>query len=455
MKKMLSYNFLLLSLLSVFLSCGNDREDYYLKLLKDAEERDLGFEPNGRELERLRMNVRQAFRSARPFLQRFIIAEEDFLHYVLPPRVNLATDASWRSVVQERHGRSSIVSPPFTLQSFKDSCEAINKRLSREFSFGPTRTVEAFSTYEMLLGNKTGSCVGMTHLAAYTFRALGVPVSIDFVPVWGNTNTYGHQWNVLLLNGEQIPFMGAESGVGDYEPLVISRDSEAGTVTMRIPPKVYRECQLCGENAIHFMGKSVVDLTSEYVPVRDIHIEDNVPVGMPWLAVFTKGMFLPVSTGARNQDGYVFSDMATGLLYFPVSGKSTVEPLGFPIYLGEKEGQKILKPDFANRISFEVRSLNSVPAAQISILSSQGYETFSSLPERNTVSICPKPVHKERYRLFVWDGGWKNVCSSRSDSGVVRFRNVPSNAAYVVAKNTEEIKDTRPFIVVDSELVWL
>jgi len=62
-------------------------------------------------------------------------------------------------------------------------------------------------SFSQLMASVRGSCDRMTELAAFAMRALGIPVSIDFTPVWPDRN-YGHAWNsVYDTTGIQIPFV--------------------------------------------------------------------------------------------------------------------------------------------------------------------------------------------------------------------------------------------------------
>jgi hypothetical protein len=454
MKILTCYKILFLYVLCLIVACTDGVERSYLQTLKTIEEHDRGYELNDVELENLQDNIQQALNSAEVFLQDSIIKEDDFVNYVLPAQVNSAEDISWRSDVHKRFGRNCIISMPFSYQDFKDSCTAINKRIGREFSFGLAPGPEETMSYSALLKNKQGSCVGMTHLAAYTFRALGVPVSIDFVPVWGNVNTYGHQWNVLLSEKGHIPFMGAESGIGDYEPLVISRDGDDGSITYRVPPKVYRECKLC-EGRIEFMDRQVIDVTHEYVSVGNVIVEGpKSDEGMD-LAVYTKGHLLPVASGIERDNGYMFRDMGVGLLYFPVSGGRAPGVLGFPIYNEKKGEAQVLKPNHENLTNIEIESLNSIPATQLKILAEDGYDKFVSISGKNTLAICPKPVEGKTYDLYVWEGEWLKISTTTSQKGKTKFLNVPSNAAYIVLEENGVFKDTRPFIMRENKQFWL
>ena len=50
-----------------------------------------------------------------------------------------------------------------------------------------------------------GTCVEKGVFNSLLFSALGMPITVDFVPLWGN-RAGEHSWNVLVMNGKHYAF---------------------------------------------------------------------------------------------------------------------------------------------------------------------------------------------------------------------------------------------------------
>lgn len=380
----------------------------------------------------------------------------DFIHYVIPPIVNASDDDRWRELVQNRYRRLSISQKPLSFSSFIDSCEQINNELKRWFKYERVQFYEDAASYEDLVTLKKGTCIGMTNLAVYTFRALGIPISIDMVPNWGNVNSSGHQWNVLITRNKKIPFMGAESDMLGYQPLVIAKDVSTQTATFKIPPKVYRECSTCPKRFL-WGDKSVIDVTDEYFETNDIHLPLSGTFNNIQLSVFSKGEYIEVANGVKEENQFIFTQMSVGVLYFPTISSQIghVQNIGYPVYLTKKQ-QKLLKPNINETINIKVAYLNSLPETQMAYLTKYGYDKFEKQRGQNTLDFSPKPVEGVIYDLYMWDQGWHKIQEARVQKDTsLTFHKAPTNAAYIVVKKGEQIANTRPFIYENNIQIWL
>ncbi|MGK9127146.1 hypothetical protein M1D52_02435 [Olivibacter sp. SA151] len=400
--------------------------------------------------------IKSVIRSSHTLFESSLIDTSDFIHYVIPPTVNASDDVSWRESVRNRYKKSSISQKLLNFSNFIDSCEQINNELKRWFKYGRVEFYEDAASYEDLSTLKKGSCIGMTNLAVYTFRALGVPISIDMVPNWGNINSSGHQWNVLITRNKKIPFMGAESDMLGYQPLVISKDVSTQTTTFKIPPKVYRECSTCPARFL-WGDKSVIDVTDEYFETNTIHLPLSSTFDNIQLSVFSKGEYVEVADGIRKENQFIFTKMSTGILYFPVISSPTGrdQKVGYPVYL-TKTQEKLLKPRINEKINMKVAHLNSLPETQMAYLTKYGYDEFEKQHGQNTLDFCPKPAGSVIYNLYMWDQGWQKIQEAKKREGTgLTFHNVPTNAAYIVVRKGEQIINTRPFVYENNVQIWL
>jgi len=429
-----------------------------MSLQKSSKSKSIEQFPLPKELAHLlsKEYIKSVNRASHRLFQSSLLDTSDFINYVLPPIVNASDDNHWRQSVQNRYKKSSISDKQVNLLDFIDSCERINKELKGWFKYGRVEFYEDAASYEDLVTLKKGTCIGMTNLAVYTFRALGVPISIDMVPNWGNINSNGHQWNVLITKDKKISFMGAESDMLGYEPFVISKDDSTRTATYKVPPKVYRECSTCPSKFL-WQNKKVIDVTDEYFDTNDIHLPLSKTSNNLKLGIFSKGKYIEVANGIMEENQFIFTKMGVGLLYFPIisSQKDYIQEIGYPIYLS-KTGQQQLKPNIDRRTSVQVTYLNSLPETQMAYLTNYGYDEFEKQHGQNTVDFCPKPVEGVIYDLYIWDREWHKIQEAKmQESTGLTFRQVPTNAAYVVVKKGEQIENTRPFIYENKVQIWL
>lgn len=112
----------------------------------------------------------------------------DFCEYILPYRLAKEKLTPWRRDCQIF----------FSSQVFNDSTTIdkllfdVNNSLRKGFEFSYSATPPEFQSWEQLNKSRKGDCWSMTSTSIYPLRALGLPVSIDFVPVWGNINGGSH-----------------------------------------------------------------------------------------------------------------------------------------------------------------------------------------------------------------------------------------------------------------------
>ncbi len=413
----------------------------------------LGIGDYGPSPDYLKSNRESALASAAPWLSNGLIDTMDFLDFVLPHQVNNAVGENWRGNVGKRITVPSFPGGKVSREAFIDFCNQINDLLGKDNVFGKTDGDESFYRYTDY-GLKKGSCIAMSDYANYTFRALGIPVASDFVPVWGNLNSAGHTWNRLLMKGASYAFMGSESNIGVYEPLVITKYEDGSISAAKIPPKVYRLARY-SRNASDFFGSSVVDVTGEYVDVRDIFIDgqQDSPSDI-YLSTFNRGRYIINCLGQKDGKRIVFRDMAVGLVYFPVKlDRATPTPVGYPIVCSEK-GDETKKPDLRFPMTVRVDHLSSLAEEQFNIINELGYGFLDSLDYNNMDAMCPKPVSGYIYELYYWDFGWKKHDVVRCTADGLVFENVPGNGIYIVKPVSGELRECRPFAYEEQGVKW-
>lgn len=125
---------------------------------------------------------------------RSLYSKELFEKYVLPYRIaDEPLEYGWRKDAYERNSHY--------LESCKDSgiiaaCTYIYNNL--DYQTNNLFWGEPLQPYSVNVHYRRGTCSDYAVYTAMVMRALGIPVSLDFVPYWGDNNN-GHSFNALLM----------------------------------------------------------------------------------------------------------------------------------------------------------------------------------------------------------------------------------------------------------------
>ena len=155
---------------------------------------------------------------------------------------------------------------------------------------------------------------GYAHLNVASFRAQGIPATVDFTPQWGN-RAMGHEWCVFFINNETaIPFeMGQPVGCH-----FMKRKED------RLP-KVFRETFEIQTNSLFMQDKGkeslprifntpyLIDVTNQYIETSDVEVdlypmETNQSSGYAYLAVFDNQTWKIVHWAKISRGKALFTD---------------------------------------------------------------------------------------------------------------------------------------------------
>lgn len=413
-------------------------------------------------------NIDEAFESSKSLLDNKLITVQDFYEYVLPYRLNFAKVESWREAVWMNAKKTKIENVK-SEDDLSDSCNIINDGIKKWYKFGSINELEDTLNYGQMSFHKKGTCVGMANVAAFTMRALGLPIAIDHA-LWGNMDG-GHRWNALITrNGSLKPFLGAESNISSENKFyVFNVKTNPLLSTFKKPGKVYRNTfSVQKESFAYQVGRSNVippelsetrekDVTKEYLPVEDITVKARGTSGDPkYLLIcnFNSGAWVPVMGTLLKSKEYTFRNMARDMLYntFTYSNERNVKPFNFPIYIDAKGAVCILNPDKEKSINLEINRTQSIVNDQI-VVSGIKWDD-DKLTDLAYGKTFTKPINGRHYTLYVWDGTWKVAGNTMSIDDKVKFANIPSNGLYLLSGQKRNLED-RPFIMYHNKIKWL
>ena len=294
---------------------------------------------------------------------RSLYSKELFEKYVLPYRIaDEPLEYGWRKDAYERNSHY--------LESCKDSgiiaaCTYIYNNL--DYQTNNLFWGEPLQPYSVNVHYRRGTCSDYAVYTAMVMRALGIPVSLDFVPYWGDNNN-GHSFNALLMpDGSCLGFNNKD-------------DLNNGLHLSGKVPKVYRkEFEIQRNIALYkykdveyipplFAGHNIKDVTGDYdIPLTDIMISPvmNTPRShIVYLAVFSPVGWRPVAWAEYKGGNASFRNVGTGYtshdspstkgegygegcLFIPVCYTDTEDmlPLDYPFILLETGEKRSLIPD--------------------------------------------------------------------------------------------------------------
>jgi len=353
---------------------------------------------------------------------------DDFCQFILPYKIVNETPDSWMTALQTKN-RWILKSKQKNIDRY-DACLLLNNSLRKNFYFDvfPARWDINFSELNIL---KAGSCYHATQYTAYTMRAMGIPVVMDFTPFWGNLNG-GHEWNALIYHNRPIPFVGAESDPGK---------TKIDLAFLRKRGKIFRHTyQIQPDNLIRKSGDQVPsfltdynikDVTKQYIPVSNIQIQLNgifPDAKYVYINVFNRQSWCPLFYGYTDDDGKaVFTNMGRGIAYLPMYYESG----GF------------------------------VPAAAPVILTAAGKVNYlrCNVYKKKTIIIHSKgpqgpQIKKDQsYELFYWKDEWLSAGKINASADSLRFKQVPSNTLYWI-HNSEKSAKERIFTYENNKQIW-
>ncbi|MDR1097420.1 MAG: discoidin domain-containing protein [Tannerella sp.] len=266
-----------------------------------------------------------------------------FCEEILPYRISTEPLENWR----ER----ALASFADLNRSFKEqpvsaveACSKVNSLLPR---FRMDKDFPVMS-YSQMMTSSRGPCESMAALAAFTMRALGIPVTVDFTPQWSNKNT-GHTWNsVSDSTGKHISFMGAQSNPGKSHQGVTWNKS-----------KVYRHTFARQQNGMEdnilpeWLNAYITDVSSEYKGFIDVDIDVRVRpeghTGHVYLTAMGEAAWNPVGCGQTDSQKITFSSIGVKNLYLPVYYIDSIQVSAHdPFWLRGDSAIHFFSPDTSN-----------------------------------------------------------------------------------------------------------
>jgi len=282
-------------------------------------------------------NIDQAFESWQYAPWSSSVSFDTFCNYILPYKSFNEYPENWRTELHDRY--QYMLHDKDIPRNMEDICCALVEEEKRWFRYSEEFVIypSALSIGNILKGQR-GACREMSNLVAYSARALGIPVAIDFTPQWAN-HFDGHVWNALILNDSTfLSFIGAEGRPGDYNSVTRGETKLA---------KAYRYTQKIIESGfaararrmgITDIPKSIenpriMDVTAYYTETADFNLNIKAKNGIPvYLCIFHNGDWRAMDGGFIEENKVAFKNIGRDILYIPMFYKSKkYKPAGPPV----------------------------------------------------------------------------------------------------------------------------
>ncbi|MDR1667181.1 MAG: LamG domain-containing protein [Bacteroidales bacterium] len=259
-----------------------------------------------------------------------------FCEEILPYRVSTEPLENWREKALASFADLNLSFEEDSTVTAVEACSRVNALLPK---FRIDKDFPAMS-YSQLMASARGPCENMTALATFAMRALGIPVMVDFTPLWLN-GASGHSWNTVCDSaGRHISFIGTESHPGQWH--------QGNTL---IKPKAYRKtfaiqrdtAPEAGDIPGLFRNRDMIDVSHEYDGFADV----VVPIRFPLAGAERKNIYLAalrsnqLSTLGSHQWSIVGRGrIENGEMHFASAGKNTFY---LPVYY---ENNKLIAANY-------------------------------------------------------------------------------------------------------------
>lgn len=283
---------------------------------------------------------------------------ETFCEYLLPYRVaNELLDLNWMTFYQQK-----VVSRTFNAffycKTARDSLYTILNRMSTDYKIN----IEYKNRYpygyapQQLYSLRRGTCQDYNILSCFMFRSVGIPMALDYIPLWGN-RSMGHDCAALFVNPAVID----TSSVLDYsfsaapQPLGYYLSGNPN-----IPTKVYRttfsrqreSLAVIHENEAipsEFESIFIKDVSAGYGLIHNVTIklaDAEQAHRFYYLCSFDNHDWVPVAWAQRKRDKVTFANMGGGVVYLPCKYKQgKMQPVSDPFILHRNGRTEFLHAD--------------------------------------------------------------------------------------------------------------
>lgn len=280
------------------------------------------------------------------------ISFDDFCEWVLPYRIKNEPLERWRKVYYEKY--APVLDSIYQGTDIVEAAYKMREYLNNEgFEFDNFHTICLGALFS--LNTRLGSCVEYSDLNTYVMRALGLPVTTDFLLI-SPTHRGAHTWNVLRDTTQQdIAFL------------------YSGTKPTRKPinrklGKVYRNCFQITDEKVPGMYQNpdvpgtlqnpfIKDVTERYFGKNEATIDiSRNKEKYAYLGMFSQSKWIPVDIAVSQNGKATFKNLDLFVIYQPLfySKEEKATPAGYPFMFDGKKTYCLI-PDSTHKIRMKLK----------------------------------------------------------------------------------------------------
>ncbi|TCC96010.1 hypothetical protein [Pedobacter hiemivivus] len=386
-------------------------------------------------------NIEYAFKAWKKAPWANYVSFNDFCEYILPYRIRDEQLQYWRPKFYEEYTNIAYGAP--NTHDLKSVFDHMSWQLNTETGFTTyfNKYYPFTQSISDILKGRIGGCETTSFISATAMRAAGIPVALDYIPNWGNTNS--RHFMVKLIDhrkpNQLITNKNSEEntwGIVDFSTEFM--DSRHKFTEAEFPegmyiqhvktiPKVYRftYSESAEMQALHravpaqfiapeFHSKNIKDVTEEYLKHASITLKlkpGSTRHKAVHLCIFNRNGWFPVAVSANENNVFHFKKIGRNVVYVPttyLNGKHKV--ISNPFYI-----------DSVNRIHHLKKSLT-----------------------KQDVKLWRKaPLHSyTAYHTEILKGGTFQASNFPDFKDAVLLYQIEGYPFYM---NTVRLKNTRPF----------
>ena len=334
-------------------------------------------------------NVRKSLDARSEMPWGSIIPEDEFLHFVLPLRVNNENLDSFRLVMYDE------ICDRIRGMDMEHAALEINHWCHEKVSYRPTdlRTSAPLSTVKKSFGR----CGEESTFTVAAMRTAGIPARQVYTPRWAHTDD-NHAWVEVWINGKWH-YMGA----CEPEPILdMGWFSEPSKRVMLIHTRAYGKYFGKEEVITQEDRFSELNLTSRYAPVKTIAVVVRDRQGFPArhatvdFGLYNYAEFYPVATKQTNDSGTVTLTTGLGNLFIWASDGTCFD-------------YKMISVAATDTLSLTLGASISVPHVE-------SYDLIPPHATRITIQVSDREKQENNRRLAKEDSIRTSYMATFSDS---------------------------------------
>jgi len=364
-----------------------------------------------------------------------VFTVDQFLNYILPYRLRHEKLENWKELGFNKF--KALYDNDIFIHS-----KNINDELKKTFTYsGRSKANRKFSD---LINDCYGGCNEMSDLAAFSMRANGIPVAVDFAK-WSNI-IGNHQWNSLITKNNNIPFMGIET-----DP-IIGNNIFTITGNYKKFAKVYRKSFKKYESKFQeFNPKKLInslnyiDVTKEYCPdCKDIFIKfpnESVNNEVFFLCVYEVNGWIPVDYAFGKKNTLTFKDVCPNNIFaLKKRVNNKLEYFKTPFTFNQSGEVSFVKTDQKETGNLNLTFDNSNYRELIKMFNEIGLPATEGIQDSILqYNYTAKVINGNSYKLFYWNNEWIYYDEQIAQNGSIKFIDIPKNALYKL----EDINDSK------------